>query len=131
MTKQRRVILETIKENDKHMTPEEIYTKTREKFPAIAMATVYNNLNSLVRQGIIRRIQVPGSPDHYDRNTEKHEHLICEKCGHMADADPGDFISGIEQNLGIPITRYNLTLYYICPNCRTTSFTDSECYPKQ
>lgn len=119
MTKQKRIILETIKENDRHMTPEEIYRRTREKFPSIAMATVYNNLKSLVQEGIICRIQVPGQPDHYDRNTDGHEHLICERCGRMVDARPGNFICGIEQSLGVQITKYNLTLYYICPDCRT------------
>lgn len=117
MTKQRKMILETIRENDRHMTPEEIYKKTKEKFPTIAMATVYNNLKVLTQEGMIGRIQIPGQPDHYDRHNDGHEHLVCERCGRMVDADPGEFLPGMEKNLGIHITHYHLTLYYICPDC--------------
>lgn len=118
MTKQRRIILETIRENDTHMTPEEIFIKTREKLPSIAVATVYNNLKTLTGEEKIRKIQVPGQPDHYDRNMEPHEHIICEKCGKMMDARPDEFISAMEKTLGIRITGYHLTLYYVCAECK-------------
>ena len=117
MTKQRRVILETIQESREHMTSEEIFIKAKEKLTNLALATAYNNLKSLVQDGKIRRIQIPGQPDRYDRNMVWHEHLVCECCGTIVDAEAGDFISQVEENLGIHITNYSLTLYYRCPAC--------------
>lgn len=121
MTKQRLVILETIREIDCHMTAEEIYEATKKKLPNIAKATVYNNLKVLVQEGKIRRLQVAGEPDRYDRNMIFHEHLVCEECGEMTDAWPGELKEGLEKKLGITITRYNLTLYHVCDKCQANA----------
>lgn len=118
MTKQRLLILETIRENDRHMTAEEIYMEIRKKLPTIARATVYNNLKRLTCEGKIRKLQVVGEPDRYDRNMVFHEHLICEHCGEMTDAWPGEWKEEMEKRLGITITRYHLTMYHICDACQ-------------
>lgn len=118
MTKQRLVILETIREVDRHMTAEEIYEEVKKKMPSIVVATVYNNLKVLTQEGKIRKLQVAGEPDRYDRNMIFHEHLVCEECGQMTDAWPGELKEEFEKRLGIAISRYNLTLYHVCPDCR-------------
>lgn len=118
MTKQRRVILDTIRESPKHMTAEEIYIEARGRMPSLAIATVYNNLKSLTNQGIVRRLQFAGLPDRYDRNMAYHEHLICECCGEVVDAQVEELLPMLEKQLGTHITRYNLSLYHVCDACR-------------
>jgi len=118
MTKQRMIILETIREVERHMTAEEIFEAAKEKMPNMAMATIYNNLKALTQEGKIRRIQVAGEPDRYDRNMIFHEHLVCEECGEMTDAWPGELKEGLEKKLGIALTRYQLTLYHVCDSCQ-------------
>ena len=49
------------------MTAEQVFFALKQRYPAVAMATVYNNLNSLYRQGKIRKINVEGYPDRYDK----------------------------------------------------------------
>lgn len=117
MTRQRKAILDTIRESERHLTAEEIYLQIKQKLPSIAMATVYNNLKVLVEEKKIKRLQFPGLPDHYDRNLLYHEHLICEACGEVTDAQIEAFLPQLEQQLGIHITGYHLSLYYICPSC--------------
>lgn len=117
MTKQRRMILETIRENDAHMSSEEIFYKTKEKLPGIAMATVYNNLKALVQENCIMRIPVPGQPDRYDRNIIRHEHMMCECCGRMIDVQLPDFGQKIRDMVDRPVTGYQLLLYDICDKC--------------
>lgn len=118
MTRQRRMILDVIRESDRHMTAEEIYIETKKRMPSVAMATIYNNLKILTEQGVIRRLQFAGMPDHYDRNMVYHEHLICESCRNVTDAEMGDLLPVLEQRLGIHITHYNLSMFYICDACR-------------
>lgn len=118
MTKQKSMILETIRKTDRHMTSEEIFIETRKKLPNVAMATVYNNLKALAKEGLIVKLNVPGRPDHYDRNVERHEHIVCERCGRIMDVHPDDFIGIMEKKLGIHITGYDLMLYYVCEDCR-------------
>lgn len=118
MTKQRLIILETIRGIDRHMTAEEIFAETKKKLPSIVRATVYNNLKVLVQEGKVRRLQVAGEPDRYDRNMVLHEHLVCEECGEMTDAWPGELKEDLEKKLKITITRYNLIMYHICEKCQ-------------
>ena len=60
MTKNGKLILEIVHGSSEHPTAEQIFMKAREKSPGIALATVYNNLNSLVSEKLIRRIRQQG-----------------------------------------------------------------------
>lgn len=119
MTKQRKIILDTIRESSRHMTAEDIYLEAREKMPSLAIATVYNNLRALTAQGIVRRLQFAGLPDRYDRNMAYHEHLICECCGEVTDAQIEQFLPMLEKQLGTHITHYHLSLYHVCSACQS------------
>ena len=83
----------------------------------IAQATVYNNLNALVADGKLIRLSQPGAPDRYD-NTTRHDHLICTRCGALADFKFTDLTHDIEAALGARIQSYDLCIHYLCPACR-------------
>ena len=76
MTKYARKILELVENSHSHMTADQVFLLLRETFPTVVLATVYNNLNKLCEEGLIRRVSVEGMPDHFDR-VERHDHLIC------------------------------------------------------
>jgi len=80
-------------------------------------ATVYNNLNALVADGKLIRLSQPGAPDRYD-NTTRHDHLICTRCGALADFKFTDLTHDIEAALGARIQSYDLRIHYLCPACR-------------
>ena len=83
-SKQREVILETLRENPVHPTAEELYAMVREKLPNISLATVYRNLKDLSNGGAT--ISIPGGvKEHFDGTTQKHAHFLCEKCGKVSD----------------------------------------------
>ena len=99
------------------MTAEQVFFALKQRYPAVAMATVYNNLNSLYRQGKIRKINVEGYPDRYDKNT-RHDHLVCRRCGGLADICLSDFTAELERQIGFSIEGYDLKIRYLCPQCR-------------
>lgn len=80
------------------------------------MATVYNNLSYLCEQGLIRKISVDGYSDRYDK-IEKHNHLICKKCGKISDIMLEDLTSKLQNQTDISILSYELKLNYICDEC--------------
>ena len=80
MTKNGKMILEIIRESEDHMTAEQIFMKAKEISPRIVLATVYNNLNSLVSEGLVRRIKLDGSPDILIDADEKFIVPIAELC---------------------------------------------------
>lgn len=110
-------ILEIIHTADVHMTAEQVFLALKQVYPSVALATVYNNLNSLYQQGKIRKISWEGCPDRYDNNT-RHDHLVCRHCGKLSDIQLPDMTVQLEEQAGFSIDGYDLKVLYLCPQCR-------------
>ncbi len=67
MTKHRQLIHRIIQEADDHLTADQIYFLAKQEMPSIAIGTVYRNLNLMVKDEEIRRVQLAGEPDRFDR----------------------------------------------------------------
>ncbi len=117
MTKYGEQILTIVMRKGEHPTAEQVFMEMKANNPKIAQGTVYNNLNALVDEGRIIRISEPGFPDRFD-NTTRHDHMVCIKCGRLADVKLPDFTEEIERNSGEKIISYDLRIRYICPECR-------------
>ena len=107
MTKYAQQILDLVLCSIEHPTAEQIFLQMKQENSKIAQATVYNNLNALVAD----------APDRYD-NTTRHDHLICTRCGALADFKFTDLTHNIEAALGARIQSYDLRIHYLCPACR-------------
>ena len=118
MTKQRELILNILKQTDRHLTADEIFFLAKLKMPSIAMATIYNNLNAMNEAGIINRLHIDGVADCFDKITEPHDHLLCDGCGKITDIHLPALSEQIEATLGTEIDDYELTVHYICPECK-------------
>lgn len=117
VTKYAKKILEIVESSYSHMTAEQVFEQLRKTYPTVVLATVYNNLNRLWEENRIRKVSVEGMPDRYDR-IQRHDHLVCQKCGKLLDIDLGDLTAQLEQKVGIPILSYDLKLLYLCEECR-------------
>ena len=85
VTKQRLEILAILSECGAHMTVEQVFDAARHTFSNIGKGTVYRNLNILADEGTIRRLYIPGQPIRFDPNVYPHQHMLCVKCGKIAD----------------------------------------------
>lgn len=111
-------ILNIINSSDDHLTAEQIYLKLKETSSKIVLATVYNNLNTLYESKLIRKVIIEGSPDRYDKNIIRHDHLVCKQCGRLSDIVLKDLTVNLEEEIGEAILSYDLKVSYICPSCR-------------
>ena len=110
-------ILTAVTELQRHPTAEQVFMEMKKEHPSIAIGTVYKHLNALAEEGLLHRITESGSPDRYDR-TERHDHVICSRCGKIEDVCLPDMQSQIERVLGREILSYDLKIRYICPTCK-------------
>ena len=118
-TKQRELILAAIRATDAHPTADELFQSIRPQMPMISLATVYRNLNYLAGEGIIRKLEMPGMPDRFDRRLEPHDHLVCDACGRVMDLDlPWKLGDAIAKAAGTEISGYSLVARGLCPHCR-------------
>lgn len=119
MTKQRELIIQILKNNDRHLTADEIFFLAKLQMPSIAMATIYNNLNAMNEAGMIRRLHIDGVADCFDKIIEPHDHLLCDRCGKITNLSIPTLWDSLEASVGSEIESYELTVHYVCPECRT------------
>lgn len=117
MTRYAEMILNIINGSHDHMTAEQIFLVLKEKEPKVVLATVYNNLNTLCSEELIRKVTMEGSPDRYDK-IQRHDHLICKKCGKLSDIMFEDLADKLSEQLRENILSYDLRVFYLCPECR-------------
>ena len=85
ITPQRVVILEAIYKLNNHPTADNIIENIRESHPNIATGTVYKVLETLVENGLIRKVKTDKDIMRYDGIIENHHHLYCSKCDLIED----------------------------------------------
>jgi Fe2+ or Zn2+ uptake regulation protein len=117
MTTNSELILKVINISEDHLTAEQIFLKLKETSTKIALATVYNNLNALYENNLIRKVVVEGYPDRYDKIV-RHDHLVCKQCGRLTDIMLKDLTMKLKEEIGEDILSYDLKVSYICPSCR-------------
>jgi Fe2+ or Zn2+ uptake regulation protein len=118
MTKQRALILEIVRSDKCHHTAEEIFEIAKASLEGISRATVYNNLHTLERDKLIRRITGEDGSDRYDNSYIPHGHLFCTECKCVTDFNLPMLDATLCDVAGCEIDSYELKVRYICPSCR-------------
>ena len=126
MTKYEKRIYEIVNQSSSHMTVEQIYQILKADFPGVVLATVYNNLNKLYRDGLINKISVEGLPDRYDKIV-KHD-IVCRNCGKLTDIQFDDLTENLKKQFGADFLFYDLKVFYVCPDCRKKLGADKSNY---
>lgn len=85
ITPQRVVILEAIYKLNNHPTADNIIEYIRESHPNIATGTVYKVLDTLVENGLIKKVTTDKDLMRYDGIIENHHHLYCSECDLIED----------------------------------------------
>ncbi len=124
-TRQQKLILQALRQTDRHPTAEELYEKVREAMPRISLATVYRNLMKLERLGQAQVFKAPGEKRRYDGNVRTHAHFRCRNCKRFFDFDGSNGVFGsLERELGqwsredFEVEDYRLELIGLCGDCR-------------
>ena len=84
-SKQRELILNSLRNRKDHPTAEKLYLDLKNEMPELGIATVYRNLSDLCEEGKIIRIKTASGPDKFDGNTMPHIHFECKECGDIID----------------------------------------------
>ena len=119
ITKQGTAILETIKLAGRPLLSQEILNASSSLVPGLGIATVYRNIKSLLDQGAIQEVLLPGENPRYEiTETDHHHHFQCLKCDKVYDihACPGDLT--YLAPAGFSVQAHELTLYGNCAECK-------------
>ncbi|MDZ7672162.1 MAG: transcriptional repressor [Halanaerobiales bacterium] len=122
MTKQRKTILDVLKNTTSHPTADWIYEQVKKEIPNVSLGTIYRNLNLLAEMGKINVINYANDQSHYDGNTKRHYHFRCNNCQKVYDLHLDLFEKEIndivEKNTDYKVSEHRLEFYGICPECQ-------------
>lgn len=121
ITPQRRILLEVLKDSDRHLTAEEIGQQVKEIEPSISLATVYRNLSLLVRLQLVSRLDLHEGPVRYEIHQGHNHHLVCVQCGAAIKLGvcpmQGEIQKIIEQT-GFQVDTHHFEVTGYCKQCR-------------
>jgi Fur family ferric uptake transcriptional regulator len=119
-TRQKAAIRTVIHAARRPLTPLEVLEGAREQVPALSIATVYRNIKSLLQDGTIHRVPLPGDNPRYESThaaSTHHHHFQCTSCQRVFDVHdcPGDLVHMAPE--GFTVERHELTFYGQCAEC--------------
>lgn len=119
LTPQRRHVYDVLMEKRDHPTATEVFLRAQRRMASISLATVYNCLETMVGNGMVKAVHVDREPTRFCANLKEHGHFHCTKCGHIADIafGPSGESRGWELPPGYLITQQDVTLRGLCAEC--------------
>jgi Fur family peroxide stress response transcriptional regulator len=120
LTRYRKVVLELLRSTETHPTAAEIYRLVRRRCPGVAYATIYNSLNWLAQNDFIRRVDFVQEAARYDPIVERHDHLVCDRCGALKDVWltlPARLLGRAARGQGFRIERHRTEVFGLCGEC--------------
>ncbi|MCI0340752.1 MAG: transcriptional repressor [Planctomycetales bacterium] len=121
VTPQRLAVYRALAEDLSHPTAEAVWARLRPRMPSLSPATVYRILESLDREGLVRRVSVTDGAGRFDANRGPHQHLVCRVCGRVRDVrDPTLTRVGLGRDAvrGFTVEELDIRIVGRCGRCR-------------
>lgn len=120
-TPQRVLVLEALSARPGHHSADEILRWVAARYPAINLATIYRSLDALASAGLVTQTDLGGGVMSYElAGEEGHHHLICQRCGAVAEA-PDDLFAPLREGLlwdyGFRATSRHFAIFGVCRAC--------------
>lgn len=121
-TRQKQLLLAILKEAERPLSINEIYSRLVNQLPRIAKSTIYRNIDSLLSQDLIEKYHLNDSEVFYRIKADRSEHrhyVICEDCKKIFDL-PSCPIHALENAMeeeGFIIRDHQIQISGICKSC--------------
>jgi Fe2+ or Zn2+ uptake regulation protein len=87
VTAARLAVLDAV-EAQQHADADDVLQAARSALGSVSVQAVYDVLHTLTDKGLVRRIEPAGHPARYERRLgDNHHHVVCRRCGAVADVD--------------------------------------------
>lgn len=127
-SRKREAIYNAVRATKVHPTAEWVYEALKPDYPDISLGTIYRNLKKFCENGKIRSVGVISGQEHFDGDTSKHGHFVCDACGRVLDIfEPlvdEKTIEGIERKHAFRIDREDILFAGECPDCRKKTLAE-------
>jgi Fur family ferric uptake transcriptional regulator len=117
-TRQRRTIREVVERAGRPLSTDEILAGAQAQIPSLGKATVYRSIRTLLDEGWLAPVDVPGRSALYERaGKDHHHHFECTHCKRVYELDGcASEIRG-EIPAGFIASGHDVTIYGACAHC--------------
>jgi len=118
-TPQRLAIINTI-DNYGHINIDKLYEDIKLKFSSISLATIYKNINTMIKEMLLLEVKLPNEKSVYEIVKDNHSHLLCKECGKVEDIfiDTKKIIDEISSKHTYTISQSDVVLSGSCESCK-------------
>ena len=120
-TTHRQLLLEILREANRHLNAKELFQEAVNIDPHISLATVYRNLRLFEELGLVAERRLDRGHCSYEMKTSsEHYHLVCTTCGKVTEFESpavNRLVDEVQHNSGFAVTRAVLHLEGYCPEC--------------
>jgi Fur family ferric uptake transcriptional regulator len=117
-TRQKTAIRDAFEAAGRPLSTGEVLDLAQSKVEGLGIATVYRNVKSLVDEGWLATVELPGETPRYEvAGKDHHHHFQCESCGRVFELH--GCLPGLDRlaETGFSVKRHELVLYGSCPEC--------------
>ena len=118
-TRQRSVIQRVLLEANRPLSPQDILVAAQAKAPGLGIATVYRTIHTMLTEGTLVAVGIPGEAARYESaGKEHHHHFQCRECDGVFDVQgcpTDDFVKLAPK--GFRLESHQVVLYGVCPPC--------------
>ena len=121
VTPQRLAVASTLADAGRHLSAEEVMGAVAESVPGVSLPTVYASLEALEDAGVVRRVAAGRGAALYDGGPAAHHHMVCRRCGAVADLEAEVGLSGAlarARGLGFAAEGAEVVVRGLCARCR-------------
>jgi Fur family peroxide stress response transcriptional regulator len=117
-TPQRLVIIESIDKYG-HINIDRLYEEVKAKFSSISLATIYKNINSMIKNMLLQEVKIPNQKSVFEIVKEQHSHLVCSNCFEVLDikVNTTKITKAISLDYQFIIDKSDLLFSGKCKNC--------------
>jgi Fe2+ or Zn2+ uptake regulation protein len=121
VTPQRSLVFRVVREmGADHPSAEAVHVRATREMPSLSLRTVYAILDELEQLDVVRSIDLGTGSKRFCVTPERHQHLVCDRCGRIKDVfvavDPVEIPR--DQRQGFLITRQDVVFRGLCGECR-------------
>jgi Fur family transcriptional regulator, ferric uptake regulator len=121
-TRQKQAIRDAFIEANRPLSPEEALTAAQHHYATLGIATVYRNIKSLLAEGWLDSVSLPGQSTRYEvAGKAHHHHFHCRKCGRMYELGGCAGTVLPKPPRGFRVAGHELLLYGNCARCAETA----------
>lgn len=118
-TKQKEAIRSAFLDADRPLSPEETLALAQGSVSGLSIATVYRNVGTLVEEGWLIPVELPGEARRYEvAGKEHHHHFRCTICGKVFELEGCGIAPKPKLPRGFRASGHEFFIYGICASCR-------------